>query len=59
MIATIILLYFILTRFFEVDKRDLLIFYIFIGVIYVALIVVHIVISGGIDLSMSLLLFFI
>jgi hypothetical protein len=58
MIVTIILLYFILTRLFDIEREVLLYFYVSIGIVYVLLFVGHAVITGGANLLFGLILFF-
>lgn len=59
MIVTIILLYFILTRLFEIDKEVLLYFYLSIGIFYILIFIAHMVVTGGTDWFFGMILFFI
>jgi hypothetical protein len=56
MIATVILFYLILTRFFKVDKEVVYFTFIFFSILYLVIFIAHVLISGGMDSSFALLL---
>ena len=56
MIATIILFYIVLTKFFKVDKEVVYFTFIFFSVLYLIIFLVHFFLAGGIDSEFALFL---
>jgi hypothetical protein len=59
MIATIILFYIVLTKFFKVDKEVVYFTFIFFSVLYLVIFLAYFFLAGGIDSEFALFLVFI